>query len=174
MLLLLACNARSERKLERMDERMAAQENMALARLLFELHNNRQSDLAWLEKCLAAFAADCEVVSAPSGTTLHGPEGYKRLLRFLLVESFPDIRIEVTNVFATEDQAVVEGFFCGTNTGSRNLPSGALPPTGHPGAPRCCFVLQIRKGKITSLHAYYDLATQLEQFGFNAATAEET
>jgi ketosteroid isomerase-like protein len=174
MLLLLASNARSERKLERMDECMAAQENMALARSLFELHNSRQSDPAWLEKCLAAFAADCEVVSAPSGTTLHGPKGYKRLLLFLLMESFPDIRVELTNVFATEDQVVVEGIFRGTNTGSRNLPTGALPHLGRPGEPRCCFVLQIRKGKITSLHAYYDLATQLEQFGFNAATAEET
>ena len=108
-----------------MDTSMVVQEHVALARSLFELHNNRQSDPAWLDKSAAAFAADCEVVSAPSGTTLHGPEGYKRFMRFLLVESFPDIRIELTNAFATEDQVTLEGVFRRTTTGSRNLPTGS-------------------------------------------------
>ena len=43
-----------------MDERMAAQEHVALAWSLFDLYNNRQSDPAWLDKCMAAFAADAE------------------------------------------------------------------------------------------------------------------
>jgi SnoaL-like domain len=134
-------------------ESVVAQEHVALARSLFELQNHRQSDPAWLEKCMAAFAADCKVISA-CGITLRGPEGYKR---FFLVESFPDIRTELTTVFATEDQVVVEGIFRGTTTGTRNLPTGALKASGRLGEPRCCFVLQISKGKITSLHAYYDL-----------------
>jgi ketosteroid isomerase-like protein len=153
---------------------MAAQEHVALARSLLDLYNNRQSDPAWLDKSVAAFAADCEFVSAPSGTTFHGPEGYKRFLRFLLVESFPDLRTELTNVFATEDQVVLEGMFRGTKMGSRTLPTRALPVTGRPGEPRCCFVLQIRRGKITSLHAYYDLTTVLEQLGLNSAAAPST
>ena len=41
---------------------MGAQEHLALARSLFELYNSRQSDPAWLDKSVAAFAADCEVV----------------------------------------------------------------------------------------------------------------
>jgi ketosteroid isomerase-like protein len=154
-------------------ESVVAQEHVALARSLFELQNHRQSDPAWLDKCVAAFAADCEVVSA-RGITLRGPEGYKRFLRFFLVESFPDLRAELTTVFATEDQVVLEGMYRGTTTGTRTLPTGALKASGCLGEPRCCFVLQISKGKITSLHAYYDLTVLLEQFDCNAATQEAT
>jgi steroid delta-isomerase-like uncharacterized protein len=156
-----------------MDERMAVQQHVALARSLLELHNSRRSDPAWLEKSGAAFAADCEVVNAASGTTFHGPEGYKRFIRFI-TESFPDLRIELTTVFATEDQVVLEGMFRGTTTGSRTLPTGALPATGHPSKLRCCFVVQIRNGKITSVHGYYDLTTLLEQLDLKSTTAQAT
>src|SRR5215469_3951076 len=145
------CNAGRES----METLMTAQENVALARSLFDLTNNRHSDPAWLDKCLAAFAADAKVNDVPSGATLRGPEGYKRLLLFFLVESFPDLRTELTNVVATEDQVVLEGMFRGTTTGSRTLPTGTLKASGRLGEVRCCFVLQIRKGKIASVHAYY-------------------
>jgi len=156
-----------------MDESMAAQEHVALARSLLDLYNSRQSDPAWLDKSVAAFAADSEVVNAASGTTFHGPGGYKRYIRFL-TESFPDMRTELTNVFATEDQVVLEGTFRETNTSSRNLSTGALPATGHSGEVRVCNVLQIRNGKIVSLHCYYDMTILLEYFGLAPATAEAT
>ena len=154
-----------------MDDVMAAQEHVALVRSLFELYNNRQSDPAWLEKSLAAFAADAEVIEVPSGTTLHGPEGYKRLIR-VIAEAFPDSRVEPTNAFATEDQVVLEFTNRGTRIGPLYLPSGAFPATGRSYELRLCQVMQIRHGKIVSLHVYYDMLTLLEQFGLNAATAE--
>ena len=150
---------------------MAAQETVVLAQSLIELYNNRQSDPAWLDKSVAAFAADAEVVDAPFGTRLHGPEGYKRLMQFI-TENFPDWREEVTNAFATEDQVVLEGIWRWNDTGPLYLPSAALPATRHSGEVRCCQIMQIRKGKITSLHGYYDLTALLEQLGFNAATAQ--
>lgn len=152
---------------------MAAQEHVALVRSLFELRNHRQSDPAWLEKCMAAFAADAEVIDVPSGTTFYGPEGYKRLELFL-VETFPDLGIELTTVFATEEQVVLEGMFRGTSTGSRTLPTGALKALGRSIEPRCCFVWQLRHGKIASVHAYYDLTTLLEQLSLQSATAQAT
>jgi ketosteroid isomerase-like protein len=39
---------------------------------------------------------------------------------------------------------------------------------------RACSVLQIRKGKITSLHQYYDMMTQLEQLGLAPVTGQAT
>jgi steroid delta-isomerase-like uncharacterized protein len=156
-----------------MDERMAVQEHVALALSLFELCNHRQSDPAWLDKILAAFAADCEIIDAPSGTTFYGPDGYKRFTRFI-TESFPEMRTEVTNAFATEDRVVLEGMFREITTGSRNLPTGALPATGSPGEVRVCHVLQFKHGKITSLHSYYDLTTLLEQLDLKSATAQAT
>ena len=89
---------------------MAAQEHVALARSLIDLYNNRHSDPAWLEKSVAAFAADCEVVNCASGTTFHGPEGYKRFIRFF-VESFPDSGQALSTEIATEDRVVLEGTY---------------------------------------------------------------
>ena len=156
-----------------MDNSMTAQEHVALARSLFDLQNSRQSDPAWLDKSMAAFAADAESMDVPSGATLHGPDGYKRLMLFL-VESFPDMRVELTNVFATEDQVVLEGIVRGTRIDSLYLSSGALPATGHSFELRCCFVYQIRNGKIVSVHTYYDMMTLMEQLGLAPATGQAT
>ena len=156
-----------------MGTKMAAQEHVALVWSLFELYNSRQSDPAWLDKSVAAFAADAEVIDVPSGTTFHGPEGYKRLLLFL-VETFPDLRMELTTAFATEEQVVLEGTFRGTSTGSRTLPTGAPKASGRSIEPRCCFVWQLRHGKIASVHTYYDLTTLLDQLSLQSATAQAT
>src|SRR5258707_1326684 len=110
---------------------MGAQENLALARSLFDLSNNHQSDPAWLEKGMAAFAADAEVIDVPSGTTLHGPDGYKRLVLFF-AENFPDSRGELTDAFATEDQVNLERTVRWNDTGPLYLPSEAQYTLGLP------------------------------------------
>jgi ketosteroid isomerase-like protein len=152
---------------------MAAQENVALAWSLFDLGNNRQSKPAWLDKGMAAFAADAEVIDVPSGATLHGPDGHKRIVQFF-VENFPDGRVELTNVFATEDQVTLECTQRWNDTGSLHLPSGALPGMRRSGELRCCFVYRIRKGKIVSVHSYYDMMTQMEQLGLAPVTGQAT
>jgi len=156
-----------------MDTIMAAQEHVALARSLFDLYNNRQSDPAWLEKSLAAFAADAEDIDVPSGATLHGPDGHQRFVLFF-AENFPDMRVELINAFATEDQVTLEGAWCWNDTDPLYLPSGTLPSMRRSGKLRCCFVFQIRKGKIASLHGYYDMLTQLEQLGLVPAGGQAT
>jgi steroid delta-isomerase-like uncharacterized protein len=156
-----------------MDTIMAAQENVALAWSLFDLGNNRQSDPAWLDKSLAAFAADAEVIDVPSGATLHGPDGHKRFMLFF-AENFPDSKVELTDVFATEDRVALECTWRWNDTGPLPLASGALPSMRRSGELRCCFVLQIRKGKIASLHQYYDMLTQMEQLGLVPATGQAT
>jgi predicted ester cyclase len=152
-----------------MDDSMAAQENVALARSLFDLYNNRQSDPAWLEKSIAAFAADAEDVDVPSGTTLHGPDGHKRIALFF-AENFPDLRVELTNAFATEDHVTLEGAWCWNDIGPLYLPSGALPRMRRSGKLRFCSIYQIRNGKIASHHSYYDMMTLMEQLGLAPAT----
>src|SRR5260221_7270947 len=156
-----------------MDTIIAAQENMALVRSLFDLFNSRQSDPAWLEKNMAAFAADAEGIDVPSGAILRGPDGHKRFLLFI-VENFPDLRVELTDVFATEDRVALEGIWRWNDTGPLYLPSGALPATGRSGEVRCCFALQIRKGKIVSLNSYYDMMSMLEQLGLAPVTRQAT
>jgi ketosteroid isomerase-like protein len=124
----------------------------------------RQSDPAWLDKCMAAFAADSEFIDVPSGTTLHGTDGYKRIVLFF-IENFPDSRVELTDVFATEDRVAIECIWRWNDTGPLPLASGTPLSMRRSGELRCCFVLQIRRGKIASLHQYYDMLTQTEQLG---------
>ncbi len=152
---------------------MAAQEHVVLARSLLELYNSRQSDPTWLDTSVAAFAADAKLIDVPSSATLHGPDGYKRLVLFF-AEAFPDSRVEPTNAFATEDQVVLEYTSRGTNIGLLHLPSQALPATGRSYELRLCQVFQIRNGKIVRFHIYYDMTTLLEQLGLNAATGQAT
>ena len=147
-----------------MDDVMAAQENVALAQSLLDLYNNRQSDPAWLEKSLAAFAADSEGIDVPSGAILRGPDGYKQIILFF-EEGFPDSGIEITNLFASEDQAVVEFIGRGTNTGPLHMPTGDVPPTGCAVEMRFCDVYRVRNGKIVSYRSYYDVYGFLQQLG---------
>jgi SnoaL-like polyketide cyclase len=156
-----------------MDERMAAQEHVALAWSLFDLYNNRQSDPAWLDKCMAAFAADAETFDVPSGAILRGPDGQKRIALFF-GENFPDSRVELTNAFATEDQVTLEGTLRWNDTGPLPLPSGALPSMRRSGELRCCFVFQIRNGKFVSFRQYYDMMTLMEQLGLVPAGGQAT
>jgi hypothetical protein len=156
-----------------MDTIMAAQENVALARSLLDLYNNRQSDPAWLEKSMAAFTADTKYIDIPSRTTFRGPDGYKRIVLFF-AERFPDNRAELTDVFATEDQAVLECTWHWYDTNPVYLPAEALPSMRRSGELLCCFVFQIKKGKIVSAHTYYDMLTQMEQLGLVPAWGQAT
>ena len=143
---------------------MSVQENVALARSLTDLYNSRQSDPTWLEQSMATFATDSQYINVPMGMTLPGSEGYKQSGQFF-AEAFPDSTIEVTNVFATEDQFVLEYTGHGTNNGPLHLPMGDIPATGRWAELRLCDVAQIRGGKIVSYRSYYDTMTLLQQLG---------
>ena len=141
------------------------QENVALVRSLYDLANSHQSDPAWLDKSLTMFSEDCEVIDVPSGVTSRGPDGYKQTMLFFL-DGFPDSRIEITNLFATEDEAVIEFIGRGTNTGPLHMPTGDVPPTGRPVEMRFCDVYRIKHGKFVSYRSYYDTLGFMQQLGF--------
>jgi len=138
--------------------------NKALTRMAYDLYNDHQSDPAWLDKSLAAIAQDCEVFLVPFGMTLRGHDGYKQ---FLLgwAEAFPDSRTEITNLFATEDQAVIEFIGRGTHTGTLRGPTGDIPATGRKVEFRLCDVRGIKNGKFVSLHQFYDALSFMQQLG---------
>src|SRR5260370_10580626 len=124
---------------------MGAQENVALAWSLFDLYNNRQSDPAWLEKSIALFAVNAEIIDVPTGATFHGPEGYMRLGLFS-IENFPDMMEEPTNVFATADQVTLKGTLRLNDTSTLYLPAGGLPILRPSVELQFCSILHIRNG----------------------------
>ena len=143
---------------------MTAQDIVALVRSLYDLYNSHQSDSTWLEKGMAAYAANSTLTNVPLGVTLPGPEGFKQLVLFF-AEAFPESNVEITNIVATEDQAVVEFTGRGTNTGPLHLPPGDVQATGRSVELHFCDVLQISNGKIVNQHTYYDTMTMLQQLG---------
>ncbi len=143
---------------------MTAQDNVVLARTVLDLYNSHQSDPAWFEKIAPYIAEDCEFIDVPTGRTLRGPEGYKQIALFF-AEGFPDSSVELTNILATEDQAVIEFTGRGINTGPLHMPTGDMPPTGRYSELRFCSVNRARDGKIVSIHQYYDIMTMLQQLG---------
>lgn len=143
---------------------MTAQDNVALVRTQLELFNSHQTDPAWLDKSVADLADDFEQTDVPGGRTVRGPDGLRQLNLFF-AEGFPDGRTEITNIFATEDQVVVEFTGRGTNTGPLHMPTGDIPPTGRRAELRFCNVLKVRNGKLVSSHIYYDVMTMLQQLG---------
>ncbi len=143
---------------------MSAQENMAMSRSLSALFNSRHSDSEWLDKSGAAFAADSTFTNVPLGMTLPGAEGYKQFVMFF-AEAFPDSTVEITNLFATDEQVVLEYTGRGTNTGPLHMPMGDIPATGRKGELRICDVMQIQNGKIINYHSYYDTITLMQQLG---------
>jgi len=138
---------------------MSAQDNVKIARKNYEAFNNRDFDGG-----VAQAAENIELLNVPLGVTLHGPEGFRQILEGWAT-AFPDGRVEVTNIVAGEEGVVIEFRGRGTHTGPLSGPTGEIPATGRSVDVPFCDVMQIKNGKITSLHTYYDAATMMGQLG---------
>lgn len=143
---------------------MTTQEIVAFVRRGYDAYNARQSDPHWLDYANEDYAEDCEVVAIPFGMIFRGPEGLKQYLSGQSA-AFPDGRAEVTNVFATAEQAIVEFIVRGTHNGVLHSPAGDIPPTGRSFELRFCDVFQLRNGKIARHASYFDALGFMQQLG---------
>ncbi len=143
---------------------MRAQDTARIVRAGYDAFNTHTADPSSLDPVTTYFAQDCEKVDVASNMTFRGPEGMKQWLTGFIT-ACPDARVEVTNLFATEDRAVVECILGGTHTGPLHGPAGALPPGGRSMRLQACEVFQVRNGMIVSHYTYYDLLGLLQQLG---------
>jgi steroid delta-isomerase-like uncharacterized protein len=138
---------------------MSAHDNAALARRIYQLFSDDK-----LDDALELVAEDVETVLVPFGQTFHGRDGFIGFMQSFK-GAFPDIRISVTNQVATDDQVVSEFMARGTHTGPLQTPAGAIPPTGRTVDFIVCEVIQVKHGRITSLHNYQDATSIMRQLG---------
>ena len=143
---------------------MTTQKIEAFVRRGYDAFNAHQSDPHWLDFTDTDAAADCEVVDIPSGMILRGPAGFKQFLLGFST-AFPDSRLEVTALFATEEHAVVEFIARGTHTGILHSAAGDIPPTGRKAEVHFCDVYRLRNRKITRHASYYDALGMMQQLG---------
>ncbi len=135
-----------------------------LVRKLYDLYNTHQSNPDWLDQSLVLVADDFEVLDVPSGMTFRGREGQKQFLMGWAT-AFPDSTVEITNLAAGESHAVVEFTGRGTHTGTMKTPAGDIRATGRKIEIRFCDVHQIKDGKLSKSHTYYDVLGMMRQLG---------
>lgn len=138
---------------------MPTQNNANIANSLYEAYNDRD-----FERGAVLLAENFELLNVPLGVTLRGVDGYRQFVEGWAT-AFPDSKVEVSQVIASEEGAVIEFRGHGTHTGPLASPAGTIPPTGKQVEVPFCDVMKIKDGKITSLHSYYDSATLMGQLG---------
>jgi predicted ester cyclase len=138
---------------------MTAQSPGTVARFVYNAYGTRE-----FEKVAEWIAADAVLTNAATGDEYSGPEGYLQLARAWSA-AFPDLRVEIGQVGAGEDTAVIEYTFRGTHTGALISPGGFIPPTWAQVELRLCDSLQLREGKVVRIASYFDTGTMLRQMG---------
>lgn len=142
---------------------MSAKENTSLVRKLYKAINTHQSNAAWFDNVAASIAEDFQGIN-PRGVTRLGPDGLQEHYSQWII-AFPDCEVEITNVFAKKDQAVVEFIGRGVHAGALQSPTGDIQPTGRKAEVRFCEVFRFREGKIVSIHTYFDALDLMRQLG---------
>jgi steroid delta-isomerase-like uncharacterized protein len=116
------------------------------------------------------FASDAVYREFATGREIKGPDqitsaawGWR--------DAFPDASGEITNSFASGDQAVLQITWTGTQKGALVSPGGTIPATGRQVSVPACQVARIQNEKIASVDHYFDMMGMLVQLG--VAPAEQ-
>lgn len=136
-----------------------AQDERAVVRSLFDSFNDGD-----LDRAVGVVGDDFELVDVAAGQTFHGPEGCREWLETFRT-ALPDAHTELVTVFVEGSRVATEHVGRGTHTGPFVTPSSTIPPTGRRVELRFAELFELREGKITRLHAYYDSATLMRQLG---------
>ena len=87
--------------------------------------------------------------------------------------AFPDLRVEVINIFEKGDRAAGEIRMTGTNSGPLITPMGEIPATGKRSDMRGALVGRINaENLIVEERRYYDTGTLMKQLGLAPQAAE--
>jgi len=86
-------------------------------------------------------------------------------------EAFPDLRVQISSIISSGDQAAVEFDMKGTNTGPLVTPDGnSLPATNRPMEIHgSAFFRANSEGLISEEHFYFDTASFMNQLGIKPA-----
>jgi len=136
-----------------------ASRNIWISRTVYDLFNQDK-----LEEALAYVTEDVTLNLYAFGQEFSGREGFTAFMQGFK-QAFPDLKIEVVNQVADENQVVSELTGVATHTGPLQTPNGPIPPTGKTVNFTVCEVWKFRDGKITSLHNYQDSASLMRQLG---------
>jgi steroid delta-isomerase-like uncharacterized protein len=130
-----------------------------MVQALYDAFNTRNFD-----RGAELIATEATWVNVAAGQTFQGPEGYKQFVQGW-AGAFPDSKVVLKKIIVADGYAVAEFQGQGTHTGPLPTPGGPIPPTGKQVDIPFCEVLEIKEGKVTSAHTYFDSATMMRQLG---------
>ncbi len=81
------------------------------------------------------------------------------------IDAFPDARVEIKGVTCTDDMAIEEGVFTGTQRNVLHGPGGDIPPTGRNVRVEYVQVARYRGDKVSAFNLLFDRLEMLEQLG---------
>jgi predicted ester cyclase len=137
---------------------MTPQDNADVIRSLYDAFNLKDAAKA---QEISASGALIELL--PFGLRLTPYEVFRNW-----AQAFPDAKVQLRSIIASEDRVVCELIGRGTHTGPLRGPEGVLPPTGKRIELELCEVYVMQFGKIVSGRSYFDGASLVRQLGIGA------
>ena len=134
---------------------MAQNENIELARKQIDALNARDLD-QYVSRIDVSYVGQSETAPGP----VRGPEGARGNIGMLL-NAFPDLRVEIQDILASGDTVVVRMRATGTHKGN----FAGIAPTNKSMSLEACNVVEIRNGKVTRSRLYADNLTLFQQLG---------
>ena len=126
-----------------------------------------QAVAAWNDKDESGFVAlgspDIRLV-ASGVPDAEGTPAFRAWFQ-LWAEAAPDRQVRYHNVVGDDHQAIGEGVFTGTHTGTLHLPAGDVPATGRAVKLPYVAVVKTSGGKITFMRHYFDVMDMMVQLG---------
>ena len=106
------------------------------------------------------FSQDVVSESDTLPNALRGPEAIRQVVQ-MYVRAFPDLHIEIEQIFSSGDYVTLRWLATGTHGGELM----GIAPTNRRAVTHGCTVDEIRDGKIVREWAYWDTGNLLRQLG---------
>ena len=134
---------------------MAEKENTQLAQQQIAALNARDVD-QYLSRIDESYVGESETAPGP----IRGRDGVRKNIEMIL-NAFPDLRIEVVQIIASGDQVVTQVRATGTHKGT----FAGIGPTNKNIVMQGCSVVEMRNGKAIRGRMYADNAALFQQLG---------
>lgn len=128
--------------------------NMALARRFIEDHWNKFHAAVIDEICSDDF------IHHDNKDDRNGEDQKQRIP--MLRSAFPDMNMQIVDIFAGGDRVTIRWTFKGTNKG----PFQNLPPSGKEVNLSCISIFRFKDGKIAEMWSNWDMLDLVQQLGF--------
>lgn len=133
--------------------------NIQLVKSYYEALSNRN-----VKQAVSLFSTTGEFKDMSSLEVMRGSVELEKMFSSW-IKAFPNMKVQIQNIFGTGDQVVCEGILTGTHTGPMLMPEGEIKPTGKSVNIPYCEIFKVGNNKINHLSCYMETAKFFQQLG---------